>query len=40
MDLQTMGDNAVTSGNAWPPNNLRAYSPQIPNDNRLQPDTQ
>jgi hypothetical protein len=39
MDLQTIGDKAVTSENACPPNNFRAYSPQIPDHSRPQPTT-
>jgi hypothetical protein len=39
MDLQTMGDNALTSENALSHNNLRAHSPQTAGDSRLQPDT-
>src|SRR5450631_1308418 len=39
MDLQTNGGNPVTSDNAKPPSNSRAYSPQIAGYNRLQPDT-
>ena len=39
MDLQTMGDNALTSENALSPNNFRAYSPQTADHSRLQPDT-
>jgi hypothetical protein len=39
MDLQTNGGNPVTSDNTCPPNNFRAYSPQIAGDNRQQPDT-
>ena len=39
MDLQSLGDKAVTSGNACPPENLRAYSPQISDVSRCQPDT-
>jgi hypothetical protein len=39
MDLQTMGDKAVTSEDVPSIDNLRAHSPQIPDDNRLQPDT-
>jgi len=39
MDLQTSGGKAVTSGNACPPDHFRAYSPQIADDHRLQPDT-
>jgi hypothetical protein len=38
MDLQSMGDKAVTSGNARPPDNFRAYSPQIPDVRQCQPD--
>ena len=34
-----MGGKPVTSDNACPPTNFRAYSPQISGDNRLQPDT-
>jgi hypothetical protein len=30
----------MTSGNASPPTNFRAYSPQTADDHRLQPDTQ
>src|SRR5665811_1634777 len=39
MDLQTMGDNALTSENALSHNNLRAHSPQTAGDSRPQPDT-
>ncbi len=39
MDLQTIGGMPVTSENASPIDNLRAHSPQIPDDNRPQPDT-
>jgi hypothetical protein len=39
MDLQSMGDKAVTSRNARPPDNFRAYSPQISDVSRCQPDT-
>jgi hypothetical protein len=39
MDLQTTGTKPVTSGNADPPDNFRAYSPQTADDHRLQPDT-
>jgi len=39
MDLQSLGDKAVTSRNACPPDNLRAYSPQISEVSRCQPDT-
>jgi len=39
MDLQTMGDNALTSENVPSIDNLRAHSPQIADDNRPQPDT-
>ena len=38
MDLQTKGGNPVTSENVSPPNNFRAYSPQIADHSRLQPD--
>ena len=34
-----MGDKAVTSGNARPPDNFRAYSSQISDVSRCQPDT-
>jgi hypothetical protein len=34
-----MGDKAVTSRNACPPGNFRAYSPQIFDVSRCQPDT-
>ena len=40
MDLQTNGGKPVTSENVPPIDNLRAHSPQIPDDHRLQPDTQ
>jgi len=40
MDLQTNGGKPVTSENVPSIDNLRAHSPQIPDDNRLQPDTQ
>ena len=39
MDLQSMGDEAVTSGNACPPDNFCAYSPQLSDVSRCQPDT-
>ncbi len=39
MDLQSKGGKPVTSGNLCPPDNFRAHSPQIPDDNRPQPDT-
>ena len=39
MDLQTMGGTPVTSENVPSIDNLRAHSPQIPDDNQLQPDT-
>ena len=39
MDLQTTGTKPVTSGNADPADNFRAYSPQTADDHRLQPDT-
>ena len=39
MDLQSMGDKDVTSQNVPSIDNLRAYSPQIPDHSRLQPDT-
>jgi hypothetical protein len=39
MDLQTIGGKPVTSENVPSIDNLRAHSPQIPDDNRLQPDT-
>ena len=39
MDLQSMNDKAVTSRNACPPDNFRAYSPQISDVSRGQPDT-
>ena len=39
MDLQTKGGKPVTSDNTCPPDNFRAYSPQIAGDSRLQPDT-
>ena len=39
MDLQTNGGKPVTSENVPSIDNLRAHSPQIPDDNRLQPDT-
>ena len=39
MELQSMGDKAVTSENVPSIDNLRAHSPQIPDDNRPQPDT-
>ena len=34
-----MGGKAVTSDNTCPPNNFRAYSPQIAGASRPQPDT-
>ena len=34
-----MGGKPVTSENVPSIDNLRAYSPQIPDDNRPQPDT-
>src|SRR5450759_3206757 len=40
MDLQTNGGKPVTSENVPSSDNLRAHSPQIPDDHRLQPDTQ
>jgi len=40
MDLQTNGGKPVTSGNVSPPDNFRAYSPQIADDRRRQPDTE
>jgi hypothetical protein len=40
MDLQTSGGKPVTSENVPSIDNLRAHSPEIPDDNRLQPDTQ
>jgi len=39
MDLQSSGGEPVTSRNASPPSNFRAYSPQISVDSRPQPDT-
>src|SRR5664279_3080945 len=39
MDLQTMGDNALTSEDAPSIDNLRAHSPQTAGDSRPQPDT-
>ena len=39
MDLQSLGDKPVTSRNACPPDNFRAYSPQISDFSRCQPDT-
>src|SRR5674476_863097 len=39
MDLQTMGDNALTSENVPSIDNLRAHSPQTAGDSRPQPDT-
>jgi len=39
MDLQTMSGKPVTSENVPFIDNLRAHSPQIPDDNRPQPDT-
>jgi hypothetical protein len=39
MDLQTNGGKPVTSENVPSIDNLRAHSPQIPDDSRLQPDT-
>ena len=40
MDLQTNGGKPVTSENVPSIDNLRAYSPQLSVDSRLQPDTQ
>ena len=40
MDLQTNGGKPVTSDNACPPDNFRAYSPQTAGDSRRQPDTE
>src|SRR5665647_2129406 len=40
MDLQSKGGKPVTSGNADPPDNFRAYSPQTADDHRLQSDTE
>jgi hypothetical protein len=37
MDLQTMSGKPVTSENVPFIDNLRAHSPQIPDDNRRQP---
>ena len=34
MDLQTNGGKPVTSDNACPPDNFRAYSPQTAGDSR------
>ena len=39
MDLQSLGDKPVTSRNACPPDNFRAYSPQISDISRCQPGT-
>ena len=39
MDLQSLGDKAVTSRNSCPPDNFRAYSPQISDVSRCQPDS-
>jgi hypothetical protein len=39
MDLQSLGDKAVTSRNANSPENFRAYSPQISDVSPYQPDT-
>jgi hypothetical protein len=39
MDLQTRGGNPVSSPNASPPDDFRAYSPQTADYHRLQPDT-
>src|ERR1035437_6513548 len=39
MDLQTSGGKPVTSDNANPPDNFRAYSPQIADYIRRQPDS-
>jgi hypothetical protein len=39
MDLQTTGGNPVTSDNAYPPANFRAYSQQTPDVSRQQPTT-
>ena len=39
MDLQTNGGKPVTSDNAYPPTNFRAYSQQTADVNRSQPDT-
>jgi hypothetical protein len=39
MDLQTNGGKPVTSGNVSPPDNFRAYSPQIADDRRRPPTT-
>jgi hypothetical protein len=39
MDLQSMGGKAVTSHNACPPTDFRAYSPQIADYIRRQPDS-
>jgi hypothetical protein len=39
MDLQTMSGMPVTSEDVPSIDNLRAHSPQIPDDNLLQPDT-
>jgi hypothetical protein len=36
--LQSLGDKAVTSGNACSPDNFRAYSPQTSDNDRPQPD--
>ena len=38
MDLQSLGDKAVTSGNACPPDNFRAYSVRTADLSRPQPD--
>ena len=38
MDLQSLGDTAVTSRNACPPDNFRAYSVRTADLNRPQPD--
>ena len=39
MDLQTNGGKPVTSDNADPPDNFRAYSPQIADNGRRPPAT-
>jgi len=39
MDLQSSGRTPVTSENACPPDNFRAYSPQTADVSRGQPDT-
>src|SRR5665811_1835977 len=39
MDLQSVGDNALTSENVPSIDNLRAHSPQTAGDSRPQPDT-